>query len=1064
MDSLSQHTTTVTKGGGPTKPRADAEVKVDSPDTVNASDSPPNSKDVAEAQTGKRKNNAKKHAKGTQLKKDRKSSKKKHVTTDESSSGDSDDDLAESDSTSDDSDSEVVVPRKHVTKKGQDALRLKMEKKNKKSKISAKRKSHQQQQQPAASGSASESSDSDSESSDEAEDAEPVVGQKKGSDESLKQDIALVVAQEMQRILQLAQAQSSVSTIPGHTGYGSGLDAGFGAGLSGTSFPRSTVLDGLQQDYPSNRGGRSRSNRVAGLLSQGKGAQNTFDTNQALLDAINPLRTGRGARRGGSPADEKQHSDPGDPKKQKPNYKRVDQVWDNAIHNFKLQDTAESTNDKQYSGFCFHVRRTFDWEGKYKATVVDIKSKLLRESLQDVIGNIKGVSLVDETPKLDPNVLFLYLEDLRKHLKLLKKQIASPPGSDKAARKKEGKRLDEKRQHLKILVKYIDKDYENTKKSLYPMLEHGLITFDLLWALWKPNTLAYTTTYGSHDEPRVFKVDTAEKHYHMSKGEFYFIDGKYFEYDGKQFGYGHMMEEISEFRGAKKITSLKCYPLQYHKNEAQLRKDLVERGKKFVSLSGVHYKSHQGMAYYKKKKAIIKVNVNGRVMVDPAIHRRINPNYPISLVRPKEHDVLSDDEDSDDEDCGCAGGSDSEDGGQHQDKDLEDGEEKVKFVTQYIKDVKGNIQLVRMPKDEYDDLEKQKLSEVESRGETVLGASDGESKPKDLKKAPEFTEEEYLIASPVVLGFSFGEKLWLEFTVSGVKDISWNEKAYESLVLEPKTKETVKALVESHKYHAAESIDDVIQGKGKGLVAVLHGPPGTGKTLTAEGISELLKCPLYMVSAGELGTDSRVLEAELQRILDICHAWGAILLLDEADVFLEKRNMHDIHRNALVSIFLRQLEYFQGILFLTTNRVETFDDAFQSRIHIALRYDPLDLKAKKAIFRMFVEKARSQQQQQQEKKRKARKDKKEENGGAAADGGDGGQVSFFTEEDYNTLARHDLNGRQIKNTVIRAQALAVNKGEVLCMTHVGQILDVQVNFDRDLKGGTGYQDAMRSYF
>lgn len=104
--------------------------------------------------------------------------------------------------------------------------------------------------------------------------------------------------------------------------------------------------------------------------------------------------------------------------------------------------------------------------------------------------------------------------------------------------------------------------------------------------------------------------------------------------------------------------------------------------------------------------------------------------------------------------------------------------------------------------------------------------------------------------------------------------------------------------------------------------AVLHGPPGTGKTLTAEGISELLKCPLYAVSAGELGTDSRYLEQELQRILDICHTWGAILLLDEADVFLEKRNLQDVHRNALVSIFLRQLEYFQGILFLTTNRVE----------------------------------------------------------------------------------------------------------------------------------------------
>lgn len=258
-----------------------------------------------------------------------------------------------------------------------------------------------------------------------------------------------------------------------------------------------------------------------------------------------------------------------------------------------------------------------------------------------------------------------------------------------------------------------------------------------------------------------------------------------------------MIEEIGEFRGAKKITSLNCYPLQYHRNEAQLRKDLVERGKKFVALSGVHYKSHQGMAYYKKKKSIIKVNVNGRVMVDSAIHRRINPNYPISLVRPKEHDILSDDDDSDDDDCCCGAGSGSEDGGQ-QDKDLEEGEEKVKYVTKLVQDAGGKVQLVRMTSDEAEDLGKERLVKVESRDVTVVDASDEEVKPKDPKKAPEFTDEEYLIASPVVLGFSFGEKLWLEFTVSGIKDISWNEKAYESLVLEPKTKETVKVWQPRH--------------------------------------------------------------------------------------------------------------------------------------------------------------------------------------------------------------------------------------------------------------------------
>lgn len=88
-------------------------------------------------------------------------------------------------------------------------------------------------------------------------------------------------------------------------------------------------------------------------------------------------------------------------------YKRVDQVWDSSIHNYKLKETTQSSAASKYEGFLFHVRRTFDWEGKYKTTYVDIKSKELRECIREVIGDIKGVSLVEETPKLDPNLLFL---------------------------------------------------------------------------------------------------------------------------------------------------------------------------------------------------------------------------------------------------------------------------------------------------------------------------------------------------------------------------------------------------------------------------------------------------------------------------------------------------------------------------------------------------------------------------------------------------------------------------------------------------------------------------------
>lgn len=806
MDPISQQSDTLIREGEPSNPRPDNDVKPKSADAVASPDAPPKpNKDASKAREPKRKS-AKKHLKGSKAKKDKKKKKKLAAINDSDfSSTSSDDDSTEMDSDSDTADDEVVVRRKRTNKKREDAPRLKTVTDTKKHKGSVKSKLKPTVASGSDSDSDSSQTSSDS-SSDDVEDVEPRMDrQKKTKDQALKQDVGFQVARELQRILQLAQAHHPPAAgLSTHAGLGSALDSGLTPGLlqnPGTTLPRSAAMGGLQAAYPSMSGGRARP---------------AYDERLALLDGLgDPLGrdaglSNRRARHGGMGVDRKLPGGAADPPKQKSkkyDFKRVDQVWDNSIHNFKLQDTAESASDKKYDGFCFHVRRTFDWEGKYKATVVDVKSKALRECLQDVIGNIKGVSLVDETPKLDPNVLFLYLEDLRKHLKQLKKQVKSPSATDKQERKKEVKWLEEKRLHLKVLVKYIDKDYEHIKKSLYPMLEHGLITFDLLWALWKPGTLAYTTTYGSHDEPRVFKVDTAEKHYHITKGEFYYVDGKvstkvqflqvslltcpqYFEYDGKQFGYGRMMEEIGEFRGAKKITSLSSYPLKYHKNEEQVRKDLIERGKKFASLSGVHYKSHQGMAYYKKKKSIIKVNVNGRVMIDPSIHRRINPNYPISLVRPKEQDVLTEDEESDEDAC-CAMGSDSEDDMVH-DRDLEDGEEKVRYVTKVIKDNKGRLSVVRMTKDEAEEMNKEKLSKVETQDDTIVDGSSDEGKTQSSKKTPEWTDEEYLIASPVVLGFSFGEKLWLEFTVSGVQEIRWNEHAYESLVLEKRTKETVK--------------------------------------------------------------------------------------------------------------------------------------------------------------------------------------------------------------------------------------------------------------------------------
>lgn len=107
------------------------------------------------------------------------------------------------------------------------------------------------------------------------------------------------------------------------------------------------------------------------------------------------------------------------------------------------------------------------------------------------------------------------------------------------------------------------------------------------------------------------------------------------------------------------------------------------------------------------------------------------------------------------------------------------------------------------------------------------------------------------------------------------------------------------------------------------------------------------------VAAGQIGVDHVVVERFLKRIFNIASRWNAILLLDEADVFLAERAL-DPHTNALVSVFLRELEHYDGILFLTTNRMQTFDPAILSRIHLPLKYEPLKKEAREAVWRFFI--------------------------------------------------------------------------------------------------------------
>jgi hypothetical protein len=134
-------------------------------------------------------------------------------------------------------------------------------------------------------------------------------------------------------------------------------------------------------------------------------------------------------------------------------------------------------------------------------------------------------------------------------------------------------------------------------------------------------------------------------------------------------------------------------------------------------------------------------------------------------------------------------------------------------------------------------------------------------------------------------------------------------------------------------------VEDVVPGKSGGTTILCRGAPGLGKTLTAEVYAEVVGKPLYRVHSGQLGVTASSVEASLTTILQRAARWDCVLLLDEADVYIRRRD-NDLEHNAIVAEFLRTLEYFSGLLFMTTNRVGDIDDAILSRCIAVIDYLP----------------------------------------------------------------------------------------------------------------------------
>jgi DNA polymerase III delta prime subunit len=514
------------------------------------------------------------------------------------------------------------------------------------------------------------------------------------------------------------------------------------------------------------------------------------------------------------------------------------------------------------------------------------------------------------------------------------------------------------RLHIGYLLRFLKKEFKGIQTKYNRMMQESRTSWPLLWAFLPPGEKVY---YNCEMSGELVYGIVHGRSYDKS-ARILNVELKVMDYNGDSYRECTRDRKIKEFEYERSFHSLPVCPMRFAKERCkQMEATFLANGKRFYELSVKAQNSFmlfEGALLRWERipgtwcQSLAKHKADGRVMIDHWSFFRMNPSYDMGKASPGTADY-------------------------HRRRALG-------------------------------------LQEHEDSA----GSSGNDEVPN---------EESLQLAPAIVYGFSFRIKKWGCFPVTGFRQISFDDHAFDRhLVMGNEVqKEMLLGLVSQH-LQEQEPIEgltnkgmlavDHITSKGEGCIFLCYGPPGTGKTLTAEAIAEKLHRPLWTISASELRFEVDEMEVNLVQILDIAYSWRAVLLLDEADIYLEKRtSAADATRNAMTGIFLRVLEYYKGILFLTTNRVTAFDDAFCSRISMLIRYHPLTHSSRAKVWETLLCRAE------------------------------------LRNVDLDMFAALELNGREIRNCIRIAHTWATSCKEPLTTERVLEVVKMFQKSRNDLK-------------
>ncbi|KAL2276793.1 hypothetical protein FJTKL_00452 [Diaporthe vaccinii] len=335
------------------------------------------------------------------------------------------------------------------------------------------------------------------------------------------------------------------------------------------------------------------------------------------------------------------------------------------------------------------------------------------------------------------------------------------------------------------------------------------------------------------------------------------LDCKTIDFDGKRFRYHLYRKTIDVFTGSRNITELDVYPLEYSHEKDDIIRKSIDSGGKWWDL-----------------------------------HKKLTDAHGQSSATVMHYDGY----------CETFGENARD----------ENGGKGSQLVTRVIVDT------MRFP-DRFLRFTEEDMPSPDKDPESLF-ASKGEDNP-------------YVLCPERVLVHSLSDNEWYYVAMTWLVNPVWDSKAWETLVM-PRTYASasekddiaksispIRELARAHKeVTKKDERMDNFKGKGKGLTFLLHGPPGVGKTMLAECLSEDQQRPLYRINLGRLIAEANW-ESKIDEIFRQAHSWDAILLVDEAEVILVERTQENMEQSAWVAVFLRKIEYFEGIIFLTTNLI-----------------------------------------------------------------------------------------------------------------------------------------------